>query len=143
MRVDHIGYVVPSLQAAKQTFELLGFEIAYPPYADEHFDQEVLFMLAEDGQTTVELICPRSASATSAPLLQKRGPGAYHICFSTDDFDQDYIALRKQRFVPTGCPIVAETGPLNGMKLVFLMRPGFGIIELVEGEGSRPHIAAS
>lgn len=132
MRVNHVGHLVNNLDKAVDHYRALGFKVFWPEYEDDFLDQRVVFMRSEDGAYDVELICPRSEDATSAPLLKKRGVGLYHICLTTDSFDRSYEELRRRRFVPTAPPTTAKTGPLSGRRLAFLMNPTFGLIELIE-----------
>lgn len=132
VKIDHIGYLVKDMDSSRKRFESLGFETDFPEYEDDFFDQSVLFL--SGGGYRVELICPRSERAVAFPLLEKRGVGPYHLCFSTSNFNEDFLALRKLRFVPTVAPVLAETGPLKGRRLTFLINKDFGLLELVEDE---------
>lgn len=129
MNIDHVGYLVEDMEQAVNEFLGMGYEIDFPKYEDAFFNQTVVFM--KNTPLRIELISPNSETATVTSLLKKRGAGPYHICYRTDSFDEDFLNLRKRRFMPTMPPTIAETGPLAGEKIAFLMRKDVGIIELV------------
>lgn len=129
MHIDHIGYLVQDIERAIKDFIDEGYEIDYPKYKDEYFDQTVIFI--KNGSLRIELISPNSEKAAAAPVLKKRGAGPYHICYQTDSFDEDFQLFRNKRYIPTMEPVIAQTGPLAGKKLAFLMRRDIGIVELV------------
>lgn len=130
MQIHHVGYLSFDIKASCVLLQSVGFTIAFPEYEDEFFDQRVLFM--RNDNLVVELIQPRSEEATAYGLLKKKGPGPYHICYIAPNFDNAMRELRKQRFIPTGKPMVAETGPLKGARIAFLVSRDHGLIELVE-----------
>lgn len=133
-RVDHIGFVVASVDAAiayySEAFGLTDWErIAMPDrYAD--------IAVARLGDTLLELIAPTTAAATFARFLHEKGPGMHHIAYTVDDIDAALATLRAR-----GVPLIDQQArPGIHNTLVAFVHPKAGaqgvLVELVQHQHS-------
>ncbi len=130
MRVHHVGVLVPDIAAGSKTYqEQLGYgaesEITFDP-----LQQAYLQMLRDDNGTFVELIQPADEKSKLHNLLQKRGSGPVHLCYSVNDIDQKVAQLRQSGFLPILPPTPAEL--FSGKRVAFFLSSTQEIIELVE-----------
>ena len=63
-------------------------------------------------------------------LIKKQGAGAYHICYESDNFNQDINLLRNRGYVPLGEVMPAPA--IDNVKAAFFFHIHFGIVELIE-----------
>lgn len=63
-------------------------------------------------------------------LIKKQGAGAYHICYESDNFNQDINLLRNRGYVPLGEVMPAPA--IDNVKATFFFHIHFGIVELIE-----------
>lgn len=129
MKVHHIGYLVKRLETAKLVFESLGFTALGEAVYDELRDVDIQFMVAEGGYT-VELVTPRSKSSVVANLIKTYKNAPYHICFESENLEDDIRRLTGQGFIQIGEPAPAKA--INGRRVCFLMSAQIGMVEMVE-----------
>jgi methylmalonyl-CoA epimerase len=102
--IDHLGWAVRSIDAARPHFESgLGLELQ----SDEHFpDVRVAFFGA--GPARVELLEPLTVESDVSRFIARRGEGLHHLALRVDDVAAALAAA-----------------PSHGFKLVDLVpRPG-------------------
>lgn len=128
MKIHHIGYLVTNMQKSIERFESLGFQISQNVKYDEYRKIDICFMKNEG--YTVELIESKASDSTVANLKKKYGVSPYHICYYSDNLEDDIDSLRKQNYVPMGEMMPAPA--MDGKKVAFLFHSHMGIIELVE-----------
>jgi len=128
-RLDHIAIAVPDLNAALQRFvEDLGLELAGTE--DVPTESTSTAFLPIDG-TKIELIHPMNGQGPVAAYLEKRGGGLHHLCFETDNIDEDMLKLQEKgyRFLSD-----APKPGAHGTRVVFIHPKSCGgvLIELAE-----------
>ena len=91
-RLDHVGIVVHSINAALATYcGLLGFRLLERIDAPDH-GVEIAFLDA--GRGTIELLSPTNDDSGTARFLARRGEGPHHVCFAVDDIEKALAELR-------------------------------------------------
>lgn len=127
MRVDHIGYAVKNMKKARETMEMLGFAFG-EVFEDAERNIDISFGIM-DGYR-VELVAPRDGGSLIDSYLQKNGSIPYHICYRSDQIEEDIQKLLANRFrisVP-----LASAVAFGGKRVVFLYSLSIGLIEIVE-----------
>lgn len=116
MRIHHIGYLVKSIEKAKDSFLSIGFSVKQEITYDEIRDINILFM-EKDGYL-IELINPNSKESVVANLIKTYKNSPYHICYETENFDSDAKGLIDRGFMRIDQPTPAPA--LNGRHVCFL-----------------------
>lgn len=128
MKVHHIGYLIKDINNAVQEFQNLGYKIYSETSYDTYRDIDICFM-EKDGYL-VELISPKSEKSVVYNLLKKIGNSPYHICYTSENIEQDVAELREKGYIVMGdlCP-----APCIGQdaSVIFLYNKFIGIIELL------------
>lgn len=95
MVIDHIGFVVRSLeQGIKQWEELFGYTQNSDIVTNTRQKVRVVFLAKKDS-LTVKLLQP-SQSDSPVSAFAAKGGGFHHVCFRCDDLKAE-IPLLKQR----------------------------------------------
>ena len=128
MKIHHVGYLVKKIGKATKAFEDLGFVAMAPQVYDQIRDIDILFM-EKDGYV-IELVSPKSPDSVVSNLMKKLGNTPYHFCYETEDIVATADKLSKEGYVIIDEPTVAVA--IEGRKVIFLMHPFMGMIELVE-----------
>ena len=128
MKIHHIGYLVKKLERALKAFEGLGFAETRAKVRDEYRKIDIVF-LEKDGYR-VELVSPYDPESVVGELIKRLGNSPYHICYTTDDLDAEVERLRNERYVL--CDEAAPAPACGGDRVVFLVHPFMGMIELLE-----------
>lgn len=128
LKVHHIGYLVKKIEAATRTFESLGYQLKQSVMYDEIRKVNICFM-EKDGYC-IELVSPAAEDSVVAGLMKKYKNCPYHICYETENFDQDYQALLSGGFISIDVPTPAPA--LQGRNVVFLTSASIGMIELLQ-----------
>ena len=129
MKIDHIGYAVKRIDRAITAFQKLGYE--FEPVIDDTDRNVKLAFGTKDGYR-VELVAPLDKKAGSPvdQYLSNAVGTPYHICYESENFDEEIDELVKQ-----GYKVVIEPRPavaFGNRRVVFMMNIGFGLIEIVE-----------
>lgn len=127
LTIDHIGYAVKNMQKSIISFERLGY--SFEPTVED-VDRNIYITFGSMNGYRVELIQPISKGSPIDQILAANGNTPYHICYKTDDFDNDLRNLQGQRFRITVEPAAAIA--FNGKRVVFMYSLSVGLIELVE-----------
>ena len=130
MKIDHIGYAVRRIERAMESFQKLGFKFGEEIIEDT--DRNVKISFGEKDGYKIELVSPLDKSLAS-PVDQYLGNAhgtPYHICYCSDNFDNEVEELKKQGFKVVIEPKKATA--FDGKNVVFLMSLGFGLMEIVE-----------
>ena len=81
--IEHIGIAVKSIEEHLPYYEnVLGLKCYNIEVVE---DQKVKTAFFKIGQTKIELLEPTSEESTIAKYIEKRGEGAHHIAFATND----------------------------------------------------------
>ena len=95
-RLDHIAIAVPDLGPAIRRFvEDLGLSLA--GQEEVPTEQTATAFLPIEG-TRIELVQPIDGQGPIAGFLAKRGPGLHHLCFESDNLDEDIQKLREKGY---------------------------------------------
>lgn len=127
LKIHHIGYLVKKIEAATQTFEALGYQLAQNIVYDDIRKVNICFM-TKDG-CCIELVSPTTEDSIVSGLMKKYKNCPYHICYETNNFDQDYQELQENGFISIDVPTPAPA--LQGRDVVFLTNALIGMIELM------------
>jgi methylmalonyl-CoA/ethylmalonyl-CoA epimerase len=113
-RVHHVGIVVPSLEEGYRFWvNTLGLKIGKTATIDDQGVKAAL-LPTEDGE--IELLEPLNTDNSIGRFLSRRGGGLHHLCFETDDMEQELAAARR-----LGLPLI-DAQPRRGLagKICFL-----------------------
>lgn len=128
LKIHHIGYLVKHIEKAMAAFERLGYaavsEITFDSFRNIH----ICFM-EKDGYC-IELVSPADNTSVVAGLIKKYKNSPYHLCYETPDLENDLAALSEEGFTVIDTPVPAPA--LQNRRVVFLMNPFLGMIELLE-----------
>lgn len=131
MQINHIGYLVKNIKKAKDSFAVLGFSVTQDVVYDPYREIDILFM-EKDGYT-VELVSPKSNTSVVSKLMRTYKNTPYHLCYSSDNFEQDILDLCASGFVQIDAPTPAPA--FGDRRVCFFMGAQIGLIELLEREG--------
>ena len=127
LKVHHIGYLVKKIDAAIRSFETLGYRIIQETTYDDIRKIDICFM-EKDGYC-IELVSPVSEESVVYGLLKRYKNSPYHICYETEDFEEDYQTLLTSGFIAIDEPTPAPA--LQNRKVTFLTNASMGMIELI------------
>ena len=94
--IDHIAIAVPVLDEAvplwrdRFGFDLDGYETVE--------SQKVRVAILSKGPHRIELMEPTEPDSPIGRFLEKRGPGIHHICFRSDNLDEDIVRLKEKGY---------------------------------------------
>lgn len=128
MRIHHIGYLVKKNDKAQISFEKLGYVIKQPVVYDEYRKIDICFM--EKDNYLIELVSPAASDSVVSEIIKQYRNSPYHICYASDDFDNDLTELSENGYVQIGEPNVAPA--IGNKKVAFFLSPTIGMIEIVE-----------
>ena len=126
--IHHIGYLVKKMDAAIDSFLRLGYTVSRDTVYDSIRNIHICFM-EKDGYT-IELISPSASTSVAAGLMKKYKNSPYHICYETQDLDDMLARLTAGGYAAIDAPAPAPA--LDGRRVVFLVNPFLGMIELLE-----------
>ncbi len=90
--LDHIAIAVPDLQKAIDRF-LGDFGLTFEGTENVEAAKTTTAFFPIDG-TSIELVHPLDGQGPLVQHLEKRGPGIHHLCFRSDNLDQDVANLK-------------------------------------------------
>ncbi|MBT7371326.1 MAG: methylmalonyl-CoA epimerase [Gammaproteobacteria bacterium] len=94
--LDHIAIAVPDLQKAINRF-MDDFGITFEGTQEVLAAKTTTAFFPIDG-TSIELVHPLNGEGPLVQHLEKRGPGMPHICFRSDNLDEDVARLREKGY---------------------------------------------
>ncbi|MCH5249830.1 MAG: VOC family protein [Lachnospiraceae bacterium] len=128
LKVHHIGYLVKKIEPAIGSFEKLGYQITQNTVYDDIRKVNICFM-EKDGYC-VELVSPASETSVVSGLMKRFKNSPYHICYETENFEDDYMTLVSEGFMAIDTPTPAPA--LQGREVVFMTSTSVGMIELIK-----------
>ena len=128
LKVHHIGDLGKKMDAAIHAFEQLGYSVRQNTLPDTIRRIDICFM-EKDGYV-IELVSPAGSDSLVAGLLKKYKNSPYHICYETPDLDKELALLTAEGYTAIDTPTPAPA--LGNRRVVFLMNPFLGMIELLE-----------
>jgi methylmalonyl-CoA epimerase len=94
--LDHIAVAVPNLERAIRRFaEEFGLQLAGIENVAAAATTTAFFPIPG---TSIELVHPLNGGGPIAKFLEKRPGGLHHICFRTDNIDEDVARLRAKGY---------------------------------------------
>ena len=90
--LDHIAIAVPDLQKAIDRF-LGDFGLTYEGTENVEAAKTTTAFFPIDG-TSIELVHPLDGQGPLVQHLEKRGPGIHHLCFRSNNLDEDIANLK-------------------------------------------------
>ena len=90
--LDHIAIAVPDLQRAIDRF-LGDFGLTFEGTEDVEAAKTTTAFFPIDG-TSIELVHPLDGQGPLVQHLEKRGPGIHHLCFRSNNLDEDVVSLK-------------------------------------------------
>ena len=95
-RLDHIAVAVPDLQKAIERFANdFGLQLDGTEDVETANTQTAFFNLPP---TSIELVHPLNGKGAIATYLEKRGGGLHHLCFRSDNIEQDIELLKSKGY---------------------------------------------
>lgn len=128
LTIHHIGYLVKKMDAAIGAFRHLGYTVRQDTVYDNARSIHICFM-EKDGYV-IELVSPAGSGSLVEGLLKRYKNSPYHICYETQNLDKELAALTSEGYTAIDTPAPAPA--LEGRRVVFLMNPFLGMIELLE-----------
>ena len=128
LKIHHIGYLVKKMDAAIESFLHLGYIVQQDTLYDNIRRVHICFM-EKDGYV-IELVSPADSGSVAAGLMKKYKNSPYHICYETKNLDGTFALLSAEGYTAIDTPTPAPA--LQGRRVVFLMNPFLGMIELLE-----------
>lgn len=140
MKLDHIGFVVGSIDEFITVLKTIGFADATRPVPD--YDKNVNASFVFVGQKEdiyLEVLEPVDDRSAVYNFLKRTGGGLHHLCFEVDDIEQVSNRLEEQGFKmvspPTDCTAYDENlgRTCDGVtRISFFLLPNRLLIELLE-----------
>lgn len=127
MKINHIGYLVKNFIEAKTEFELLGYKASKDTH-DTLRLIDICFM-ERDGHV-IELVSPYDEKSVVSGMMKKYKNAPYHICYETEDFDNDVNRLIEHGYMKVDEPLPAPA--FGDKRVIFLINHYIGIIELLD-----------
>jgi methylmalonyl-CoA/ethylmalonyl-CoA epimerase len=94
--LDHIAIAVPDLQRAIDRF-LGDFGLTFEGTENVEAAKTTTAFFPIDG-TSIELVHPLDGQGPLVQHLEKRGPGIHHLCFRSDNLDEDVVNLKDKGY---------------------------------------------
>lgn len=94
--LDHIAIAVPDLAKAIERFaDDFGLALAGTEEVESAATSTAFFPLPP---TSIELVHPLKGQGPIAKFLEKKGGGMHHLCFRSDNLDEDIARLRDKGY---------------------------------------------
>ncbi len=113
--LDHIAVAVPDLEKAIRRFcEDFGLPLGGTEDVKEAKTTAAFLPLPP---TNIELVYPLNGEGPIATYLEKKGGGLHHLCFRSDNIEEDVARLREK-----GYQFLADapTPGAHGSKVIFI-----------------------
>jgi len=94
--LDHIAIAVPDLEKAIERF-MTDFQQTFDHKEDvESAKTSTAFFPLE--KTSIELVHPLNGEGPIQKYLEKKGGGLHHLCFKTDNIEDDVARLKTKGY---------------------------------------------
>ena len=94
--LDHIAIAVPDLEKAIERF-MTDFQQTFDHKEDvESAKTSTAFFPLE--KTSIELVHPLNGEGPIQKYLEKKGGGLHHLCFKTDNIEEDVARLKTKGY---------------------------------------------
>lgn len=113
--LDHIAIAVPDLEKSiKRFMEDFGLEYEGREDVEAAKTSTAFFPLPP---TSIELVHPLNGEGAIAGYLQKKGGGLHHLCFRSDNIEQDVARLKDKGYQFLGDE---PTPGAHGSRVIFI-----------------------
>lgn len=129
--LDHIAIAVPDFEKAiKRFMEDFGLPFEGTEAVESAKTMTAFFPLPE---TSIELVHPLNGEGPIAKYLEKKGGGLHHLCFRSDNIDEDVARLKAKGYqflsdAPSpgahGCRVIFIHPKSSDGVLIELSQPG-------------------
>ena len=129
IRIHHIGYLIKSVEKSVEQFNSLGYRIVSDIGGYDNYRKAEIIFMEKDGYL-IELVSPVSQDSSVYNLMTHYKNSPYHICYESDEYDNDLIAMNKPGWI-----IIEDSLPapaLGNRRVSFFYASNVGIIELLE-----------
>lgn len=141
-RLDHIGIVAPSWDQARHLLlDQFGLEVNEDrtslPEGNYYRpgNTRIFFVKVALGETNIEVLIPQDDKSGIGRFLLRRGPGLHHLCYASDDPQEDARILR-ERGLEQITPEAGDVGPESAP--FFHPRGVLGILTEIVRDRSTP-----
>lgn len=94
MRLDHIGFVVDSIEEAAEIFRALGLKEITRPVENPLQRVSASFVnVGGNKDIYIEILEPSQAKSPVTGFLEQKGGGLHHLCFEVDDIEESSARL--------------------------------------------------
>ena len=94
--LDHIAIAVPDLEASiKRFMEDFGLQFNGTEDVEAARTTTAFFPLPP---TSIELVYPLRGEGPIAKYLEKKGGGMHHLCFRSDNIEEDILRLKSRGY---------------------------------------------
>lgn len=122
--VHHIGYVVRSLEAFRQTLPPL----TVIKTVEDPLQRAKLELLGLEGGSAIELIEPLDTESFTWNFLQKHGEGMHHVCYEGYSIEELDAMFRERRMMKLRGPLHAV---LFDREVIFAVTRSRSIVEFL------------
>jgi len=136
----HTGITVSDLDRSVSFYrDLLGCQVSAPVRAEGPFFEAITGVpgcqidvsFARLPDHVIELLCYRHPPGRVS-TLRACDPGFMHICLKVEDLERVISLVRSAGFQAVGPLQVAQGGPVDGLKVVYVRDPDGVVLELIE-----------
>lgn len=127
MKINHIGFLTKDINKSLKEFKHLGFAVEKETVYDSCRKVNILFLIND--YLRIELIEPKLDSPIY-PLLKRYKNTPYHICYESNNFNEDIDYLLSEGFSLFKEPEIAPA--MDNSNVCFLIGVDSGITEIVE-----------
>ena len=99
LNFHHLGIVVRDIESAGKLYgDMLGLKL-WKHGISEDKNNGVLLLSLLVGNTFIELLQPTRPDNRYAKHLGEKGEGLFHLCFNSDDFDNEVNAWKEKGYI--------------------------------------------
>ena len=140
MKLEHIGFVVESIEEFARVLKAIGFDALTLPVTDRNNNVNASFVaIGGNDDVYLEVLEPAGEASVVSGFLKRTGGGLHHLCFEVDDIEKASKELDSLGFkmvsAPNMCPAYDENlgRTCEGTtKISFFLLPNRLLIELLE-----------
>lgn len=94
IRLNHVGILVSDREKFKKVYEDLGLQFSFDDQVPEEEVQISVFSVKTEGFSQIEIIEPIGEDSPLMKILEKRGEGLHHLCFSVKNLKKKCEELK-------------------------------------------------
>lgn len=127
LKFHHVAIATNSSQTTAEIYNKIGFT-QLDSFIDTIQDVKITFVNNDD--LKIELVEPNSNKSPVNNILKKIGVTPYHLCFTSDNIENDIELLKGLGFIciTPKQPAIA----FENKNIIFLYHNNFGLIELID-----------